>query len=133
MADRKKRVQLNTKEKESMLKRMKTTDGSDESLRSLVDGWNSDHPDRPIELPHLKRLKATVLEISEAREFWEMIKLKVETELINPDARMKYEPRKDGIDYNGYKTKVLDERKIPFITKHELDGLCFDFDKDKYT
>ena len=44
-----------------MLKRMKTTDGSDESLRSLVNGWNSDNPHRPIELPNLKRLKATVL------------------------------------------------------------------------
>ena len=133
MADRKKRVQLNAKEKESMLKRIKTTDGSDESLLSLVDGWNSDHPDRPIELPHLKRLKAIVPEFSEASEFWETIKFKVATELINPDASMKYEPPKDGFDYNGYQTKVLDEQKIPIITKHELDGLCFDFDQDKYT
>ena len=111
MADRKKRVQLNAKEKESMLKRIKTTDGSDESLLSLMDGWNSDHPNRPIELPHLKRLKATVLEISEASEFWETIKLKVATELINPDARMKYEPRKNGIDFNGYKTRSWTSRK----------------------
>ena len=131
MADRKKRVQLNTKEKEGMIKKIKLN-GSDEGLLSLADSWNAEHPCRPIDITHLKRLKAIIPEISEAAQFWETIKSQVEAELISPDALSRYEPRVDGSDYNGHKTKVLDANKIPFISKTELETLCFDFELEKY-
>ena len=59
---RKKRVQLASKEKEEMVKKIKLDDTS-ENIQALVESWNSEHdgPNRQIDISHLKRLKEKIV------------------------------------------------------------------------
>lgn len=131
---KKKRVQLNTAEKDAFLQKI-SSDTSNEALQSLVDEWNAAHADRPLLLSHLKRLKRSKSDEREddaAERFWDKIKSAVEAELATVDAIRRYQPAVDGYDYDGHKTKRVDPSKVPDISADELEALRFPFEKPRY-
>ena len=129
---KKKRVQLNTAEKEELLQQIQL-DPSNENLHSLADDWNAQHPERPLKFAALKRLcKTRMPQDEDAERFWGTVQEYVERELSTADALQRYQPAVDGFDYTGYKTKRVDAAKIPDITAAQLEALRFPFDAPKY-
>jgi len=117
-------------EKRQMIEEIKCH-GSDEDLRLLTEKWNSEHDhSHQIDIKHLIRLKKTIPQFSKPAEFWGNVEKQVDDEVKLPDAHSKYKPPVGGLDYKGYQTKLLDEKKVGWISKEELDALIFDFKQD---
>ena len=130
---RKKQVQLTSKEKEAMVKKIKLG-GTSENLQALVESWNSENGlNHQIDISHLKRLKERILPgDSSATDFWETVCAKVTHEQSIHGSSAKYKPPTDKRDHNGRTTKVLDAEKVPLITEEQLTKLRFDFQREKY-
>jgi hypothetical protein len=129
MQKRKERVQFSLDEKRLMIEEIKLH-GSDEDLRSLTEKWNAQHESsRYIDIQHLKRLKKTIPQFSKPAEFWGTVEKQVNDEVKLPDALSKYKPPIGGLDYVGYQTKLLDAKKVGWISEEELNALMFDFKK----
>jgi hypothetical protein len=117
-------------EKRQMIEEIKCH-GLDEDLRLLTEKWNSEHDhSHQIDIKHLIRLKKIIPQFSKPAEFWGTVEKQVDDEVKLPDAHSKYMHPVGGLDYNGYQTKLLDEKKVGWISKEELDALIFDFKQD---
>ena len=131
-SNKKRRVQLNTAEKEEFIRKIQI-DSSNDNLQSLADDWNAQHPERPLKSAALKRLRKTsASQNADADRFWETVQAYVERELATADALRNYQPAVDAFDYTGHKTKRVDAAKIPNITAQQLEALRFPFDAPKY-
>jgi hypothetical protein len=130
------RTQLSTDEKVMMTERIKKMmpDESEKNLIRLMHEWNSDNPNRLINLTHLRRIRDSIPDNSSAEEFWDSVKSKVESELLTGNLKVTGEQFEtvSKMDKNGRETKVLDSKKIPFITDAQSESLKFDFQKEAY-
>ena len=125
------RIQLSFDEKIVMAERIKKSDKADEDLIVLMHEWNSHNPQRPINLKHLCRIRDSIPEISNQDEFWESVKSEVDAMLLQVTCEaFKVGSKKDK---KGRDTKVMDNRKLPFITEAQLNQLIFKFQEEAYS
>jgi hypothetical protein len=125
------RVHLSIDEKNGLAERIKPN-RTNKHLKLLVAEWNTEHPERLIDLERLQKIRDEIPDISTGEEFWESVKPEVERRvgLATPTGE-EYEI-KSKTDRHGRVTKVLDEKKVPFATDDQLASLKFNFQLDKY-
>jgi hypothetical protein len=130
---KKKRVQMNSEQKRTMIKKIKQN-GSDENLKELASEWNAENPDRQIHISHMQRLKDVARSEDEsADEFWASVCVNVDQKVKIEGSSVTFEPPTDKKDHTGRVTQVLDAEKVPLITKEQMDPYRFDFEQEKYT
>lgn len=132
MAERKKRMDLKIDEKELLIKRIKLAGSAREKFDSIAAEWNAEFPDRKIDATQITRLSKTIPEISTADEFWGSVSDRVESSIVQHGAEKKYTPPEGGLDYSQNPTLALDHKKVPMISKDQLDSLRFDPSLEKY-
>ena len=98
-----------------------------------MEEWNTEHPERLINLEHLQRIRDTIPDISTGEEFWESVKPEVERRLGLATATGEEYEIKSKTDRDGRVTKVLDAKKVPFATDDQLASLKFNFQLDNYS
>ncbi len=103
------RVHLSTDEKNGMAERIKPN-RTNQHLKLLMEEWNTEHPERLINLKHLKRIRDKIPEISKGEEFWESVKTEVERRLGLATATGEEYEIKSKTDRDGRVTKVLDAK-----------------------